>query len=136
MRWYRLVAAVSLANPLQIDSFRLIYKLIRLAGMKKFCAVMYSGAHKRCHQFLVTHLTAAVTVPFFIEHCTMRQHIGREKMLSGCEQTRAAVLQTDFHLALQNEHPLRTGGDVKAALKSRRTAAQLQAMCWQQFAQA
>ena len=76
-----------------------------------------------------------MTVQLVVENGAFWQQIGREKMLACFEHASAAVLQTDFHLPLQNEHPLRTGGDVKTALKADRAVAQLQALYGQQFAQ-
>ena len=53
------------------------------------------------------------------------QYIGAEKMLAGAKDARHAALQTNFHLAAQNKHPLGCTGAVELAAKTHRAGAQL-----------
>ena len=71
----------------------------------------------------------------WIENRTLRQQVGREKMLARSKHFATAVLQTYFHLPLQDEHPLRMAADMELALKTHGAFTQLHTLRWHPLAQ-
>src|SRR5687767_7136802 len=70
-------------------------------------------------------LRAPVPVHLRIEAGAFGQRVGGKEMLARPEQARAAVLQPDFHLAAQDENPLRLRRAVPLAAEAYRAVAQL-----------
>ena len=66
-----------------------------------------------------------MAVHFRIEGGAGRQGVGRVKMIAPAEHATAAVLQTDLHVAVQNEDPLVVTRAVELAAKTGRAVAQL-----------
>jgi hypothetical protein len=64
------------------------------------------------------------------------QPVVREEVLACVKDARAAVLQADLHLALQDEDPLRCVGAVEFAAKANGAFAQLQTTAGHQRGQA
>jgi hypothetical protein len=65
-----------------------------------------SATHKQGHQGFFAQLTTPVAVHFGVKLSAYRQGIGRVKVVATAEDAAAAVLQSDLHLAIQNEYPL------------------------------
>lgn len=85
----------------------------------------FSATHEQGHQGLVAQLAAPVAVHFRIEGGAGRQGVGRVKMIAPAEHATAAVLQTDLHVAVQNEDPLVVNRAMELTAKARWAVAQL-----------
>ena len=130
--WYRQLFNREVLNGF----FRVIFSIKPTLIAKKLVPQWDLIKDEYGHQLFIADLSAAMAMDRTVKHRTRRQHIGREKMLTGFEHAWTAVLQADFHLTLQNKYPVRCGGDVKLAAKTHRTAAQLQTLRGQQLTQA
>jgi len=87
-----------------------------------------SCPNKQGDQFFRTHLAAPMSMHLGVKHRPFGQHVGGIKMRAGTKHFGRAVLQTNLHLALQDEHPLGVAAHMERASKTHRTAPQLQAL--------
>ena len=85
------------------------------------------SAHEQGLQRFCPNLTAPVAVNARVKRSPFGQKVCGIKMLAGAKDARRSVLQTDLHLAAQNETPLCRPCAVKSAAKAHRALPQLKA---------
>src|SRR5687767_7537229 len=84
-----------------------------------------SAFDEQRHQRIRAALAAPVPVQLRIKRRALREHVGGVEVLPRAEYARRAVLQPDFHLAGEDEYPLRRRRAVELAAEPDRALAQL-----------